>query len=78
MKNRGLMVMAVEAGHSEQGEDHDEASRECQDLLKLFIKSNLMLLKIKRWLFYDDNMFILYASCKKESTVLLLLQVQIH
>lgn len=35
MKNRGWMVVVVEAGHSKQWEDHDEASKERLELLRL-------------------------------------------
>lgn len=40
------MMVVVDAGHGKQREDHDEASKERQELLKLFIESRLMLLKI--------------------------------
>jgi hypothetical protein len=70
------MVM-VEAGHGEQWEDHDEASR-VSSLAEAVIESSLMLLKLKDGYFTTTTSSSLYTSYKKESTVLLLLQVLIH
>lgn len=52
--------------------------RKSQVLLELFIELNPMLSKIKDGYFTTTLSSSLYASCKKESMVLLLFQILIH